>query len=68
MFMYIYDHIRRHLIIDDVIIVYCLVNFILLVNLFTTYLCQFQLLEVLFSKYDNILLLIELKYKLLDHD
>ena len=52
---------------DDVTTVHCFMIFTFLVNFFTIYLCQFEFLEVLLFKYDNILL-IELKYKLLHYN
>ena len=50
---------------DDVTIVHCFVIFYLFCHFFSIYLCQFELLEVLLSKYKDILLLIEQKFKLL---
>ena len=54
---------------DDVTMIHCFVIFYIFGQFFfTTYLCQFELLEVLRSKYENNFLLIELKYKLLHYN
>ena len=50
---------------DDATIVLCFIMFYLFCHILTIFLYQFELLEVLPSKQEKILLLIGLKYKLL---